>query len=199
MLRVTDVFIRVSSLSVLLGDIGRYYYNKWMKQRIHTALLELHLGCSLGTGSSQQLLEAAQAEADTPAIAAAAAAAGFLTSTQTVHEAAVTAAGGARSGRQGGVNFSGGKMADPAAGRSLRSADQHGALSSSHQLQQQSRQLVPIQLQQQQQPVLHLPDPVVAKLLSLDAGDLDLMIQHPQALQAQVGGWLIKHGGAMVA
>ncbi|WIA39331.1 hypothetical protein OEZ86_005443 [Tetradesmus obliquus] len=47
-------------------------------------------------------------------------------------------------------------------------------------------QLVDLQQQQQQQQVLQLPEPVVSKLLSLDAGDLDLMIQHPAALQAQV-------------
>lgn len=34
--------------------------------------------------------------------------------------------------------------------------------------------------------MLQLPEPVVSKLLSMDAGDLDLMVQHPVALQAQV-------------
>lgn len=33
---------------------------------------------------------------------------------------------------------------------------------------------------------LQLPEPVMSKLLSLDAGDLDLMVQHPVALQGQV-------------
>jgi hypothetical protein len=34
--------------------------------------------------------------------------------------------------------------------------------------------------------VLQLPEAVVDKLLSVDAGDLDLMVQHPVALQGQV-------------
>jgi hypothetical protein len=34
--------------------------------------------------------------------------------------------------------------------------------------------------------VLQLPEAVVSKLLALDAGDLDLMVQHPLALQGQV-------------
>ncbi len=33
-----------------------------------------------------------------------------------------------------------------------------------------------------------LPEPVVLRLLALDAGDLDLMLQHPLGAQAQVGG-----------
>lgn len=103
-----------------------------MTQRIHTALLELHLGCALSSGqlegpSSGQLMLAAKAAADTPAIAAAAAAAGFLGSAATEAK-----------------------------------------------------------LQQEQELMLQLPKPVIDKLLSLDAGDLDLMIKYPTALQAQV-------------
>lgn len=113
---------------------ARYYYNKWMTQRIHTALLELHLGCPLsGAGISegttaQQMMLAAQAAAEAPAVAAAAEAAGFLPRLSS----------------------------DSIAG------------------------------QQQQQQLLQLPGPIVDKLLSVDAGDLDLMIKHPTALQAQV-------------
>ena len=35
-------------------------------------------------------------------------------------------------------------------------------------------------------PGAQLPAPVVDKLLQLDAGELDLMIQHPLALRGQV-------------
>ncbi|WIA19044.1 hypothetical protein OEZ85_003701 [Tetradesmus obliquus] len=69
-------------------------------------------------------------------------------------------------------------------------AEEHGSSSSSHAppASAAGQQLVELQQQQQQQQqqVLQLPEPVVSKLLSLDAGDLDLMIQHPAALQAQV-------------
>eukprot|EP00878_Enallax_costatus_P023216 GHUV01024683.1.p1 GENE.GHUV01024683.1~~GHUV01024683.1.p1 ORF type:complete len:320 (+),score=116.31 GHUV01024683.1:1770-2729(+) len=129
------------------GVTPRYYYNKWMTNRIHTALLDLHLGGSLSSStgqleapSSEQLRMAAEAAADTPAVTAAAAAAGFLTAVSPV---ATSAARG---------------------GGALVQADQ----------------------QPGQMPMLQLPGPVVDKLLSLDAGDLDLMIKHPTALQAQV-------------
>jgi hypothetical protein len=154
----------------------RYYYNKWMTQRIHIALLELHLGCSLGSGTSQQLLAAAEAAAEEPAIAAAAAAAGFVTPGQQA------AAAQAALPAPGACNDSSSEES-PAAGEraSVTSTSIYMMKSSTGQHQQ----LVEVG-QQQQGPLLQLPEPVVSKLLSLDAGDLDLMIQHPAALQAQV-------------
>lgn len=129
----------------------RYYYNKWMTNRIHTALLDLHLGGSLIGGgqleapSSEQLLTAAEAAADTPAIAEAAAAAGFFA---VAPHAAIAAGAGDT--------------------------------------------LVPFQQHPEQMPILQLAKPVLDKLLTLDAGDLDLMIKHPIALQAQVGARHLK-------
>jgi hypothetical protein len=162
---------------------GRYYYNKWMTQRIHTALLELHLGCSLGSGTSQQLLEAAEAAADEPAIAAAAAAAGFITPGQQAAAAAAAAAQAALPA-PGSVDDSSSSEESPAAedgGRiNKTNAGSNLSVKSSAGEHQQLVQ------QQQQGTLLQLPEPVVSKLLSLDAGDLDLMIQHPAALQAQV-------------
>lgn len=34
-----------------------------------------------------------------------------------------------------------------------------------------------------------IPEAVMAKLLATDANDLDLLLQHPLAALAQVGGW----------
>jgi hypothetical protein len=144
----------------------RYYYNKWMTQRMHVALLELHLGCSLGSGTSQQLLEAAAAAADEPAIAAAAAAAGFTTTSAAATAAAAPAA------------LPGSEMDEDSFNNSS------GSKSNATTESAAGKQLVPQQHQQQQS--LQLPELVVSKLLSLDAGDLDLLIQHPAALQAQV-------------
>jgi hypothetical protein len=163
----------------------RYYYNKWMTQRIHTALLELQLGCSLGSGTSQQLLEAAEAAADEPAIAAAAAAAGFTIPPPPA--AAGTAAHAALPG-PGTVEDTNSSSSSSSSSGDLMAGD-CGSSSSSHAAHSSagSQQLVELQQHPQQpQRLLQLPEPVVSKLLMLDAGDLDLMIQHPAALQAQV-------------
>jgi hypothetical protein len=164
----------------------RYYYNKWMTQRIHTALLELHLGCSLGSGTSQQLLAAAEAAADEPAIAAAAAAAGFITLGQQAAAAAQAALPAPGAVDDSSSNCSEGSPAAADGGCISNPSTSSNLLKSfagDHQ------QLLEVQ-QLQQGPLLQLPEPVVSKLLSLDAGDLGLMIQHPAALQAQVFEWL---------
>jgi len=148
--------------------IGRYYYNKWMTQRIHAALLELHLPAvaartslplpwshhgqgnaaqgaapfSLPAGDSQQLMAAADALLGPDAEAVLAAAA-------------------------------------TAAGLQTISNPDNGCSKSSPVMSGTSQQFQPQQLYE-------LPRPILEKLLSLDAGDLDLMIQHPRALQGQV-------------
>eukprot|EP00879_Flechtneria_rotunda_P017391 GHRR01018222.1.p1 GENE.GHRR01018222.1~~GHRR01018222.1.p1 ORF type:complete len:293 (+),score=123.91 GHRR01018222.1:372-1250(+) len=153
-----------------------------MTQRIHTALLQLHLGHPICGSSNiagnnnldgglthQQLLEAAEAAADTTAVAAAAAAAGFGSPDHPVAAA-----------NQQTINDRDKGPAEVSATKGSTALDKLGNSDKQLQLTAQWQQT------QQQQPVLRLPESVISKLLSLDAGDLDFMIKHPTALQAQV-------------
>eukprot|EP00775_Hariotina_reticulata_P006773 gene6773-6990_t len=145
-----------------------YYYNKWMTQRIHAALLELHLpaaaakaslsltGSSGSSGSGDEDGTAALFSlppAGDPQRLLTAADALWGPSAEVVLAAAATAAGLEVDRHQGN------DCSQPPS-----------AMSELHHQQQ----------------LYKLPRPVLEKLLSLDAGDLDLMIQHPSALQAQV-------------
>jgi hypothetical protein len=153
--------------------VGRYYYNKWMTQRIHTALLDLHLPavaartslsllCSHhGQGNDVQGAAPFSLPAGDPQQLMAAADALLGPNSEAVLAAAATAAG-----------------------LQTNSNPDNGCSKSSPVMSGASQQLQPQQLYE-------LPRPVLEKLLSLDAGDLDLMIQHPRALQGQVSSWVV--------
>jgi hypothetical protein len=181
-----------------------FYYNTWMTQRIHNALLELHLGEPLTSGaginSAQAVLGAADvAMAHTPLLAAAAAAAGFLPTGGGNHSAAAAAAA-----NQPDIN----SMADSGSSHAAPVSNQTGSgglgvLSNGGTsgdggadggvpllLGSTATTLAVIVATDSeggaQADVLRLPAPVLDRLLQLDAGDLDLLVQHPTALQAQV-------------
>jgi len=184
----------------------RYYYNQWMKQRIHLSLLELHLAAADNTRQQhhqQQLLGAAPSSnsntpantdtstssargrlllslladgaADAPAVAAAAVAAGFQCPATAPALTLTSASTPATS------------TPEPAAPASLANPASNGSGSSLQRLARPSEQgSAAASLSGHLKPQLQLPEPVVSKLLSLDAGDLDLLVQHPVALQGQV-------------
>jgi hypothetical protein len=187
-----------------------------MKQRIHLALLELHLAATLTTHQQPHLLDSSSSSSssrsdsggdsgttsgvrgvraetsissargrlllsllaegvdEAPVVAAAAAAAGFACQTGKSYQPLSLPAAAASDSSTGSlavvapaasaeeeINSSSSSSGGGGGGGRYGSSGSSGG-------------------------VLQLPAAVLDKLLSMDAGDLDLMVQHPVALQGQV-------------
>jgi hypothetical protein len=185
-----------------------------MKQRIHLALLELHLAATLTTHQQPHLLDSSSSSSsrsdsggdsgttsgvkgvraetsissargrlllsllaegvdEAPVVAAAAAAAGFACQTGKSYQPLSLPAAAASDSSTGSL-----AVVAPAASaeEDINSSSSGGGGGGGGRYGSSGSS----------GGVLQLPAAVLDKLLSMDAGDLDLMVQHPVALQGQV-------------
>jgi hypothetical protein len=203
--------------------LRRYYFNQWMRQRIHLTLLELHLAAVMPSGNpfTQRLTSSSSSNgAETsissargqlllsmfaegghkaPAVSAAAAAAGFQAPLLTGPALALPAADASKP--WGAAAAAGTTAAAAVDAGILNTQDARSDADTSSEVKEATKRSTVLNSAytsanasaaltnssgSSSGRVLQLPEPVVSKLLALDAGDLDLMVQHPVALQGQV-------------